>query len=222
MACDKLPAMTDTTAPIDPKTSERKGTRNKLLRAALSLLAEDRGGLAGLSLREITRRIGVSPTAFYRHFPGMEELGLTLIHESGETLCKRLDKASTESPPEDVVHNTVQVFLDFVGEHREIFIMIAREQVGGSKKMRAAISKEIAAISAQLAEGWSFNDLPSISNEQLMRVVNMSISLAIGTLPTILNMGEDDKAEMTQLADELEQQLNLLMHGVVALELEQQ
>lgn len=206
----------------DPKPRERKGTRNKLLRAALSLLAEDRGGLAGLSLREITRRIGVSPTAFYRHFPGMEEMGLTLIHESCETLRERLDKVSAESRPEDVVHNSVQVFLAFVEEHREIFIMIAREQVGGSKNMRAAISREIEAISAQLADGWQFIDLPSIPEQQLFRVVSMSISLAIGTLPRILDMDEDCDREMVLLAEELEQQLNLLVYGVVALEQEQQ
>ena len=85
--------MTEITALPNNKSVQRKGTRDKLLRAALSLLAEDRGGFAGLSLREITRRIGVSPTAFYRHFPGMEELGLTLIHESCETLREQLTKA---------------------------------------------------------------------------------------------------------------------------------
>lgn len=211
--------MTEITALTNNKSVQRKGTRDKLLRAALSLLAEDRGGFAGLSLREITRRIGVSPTAFYRHFPGMEELGLTLIHESCETLREQLDRVSSESPPENMVHNSVRVFLDFVTEHRKIFIMIAREQVGGSKKMRAAISAEIELSSIQLARAWSQGSMPGIPEQQLKRVVSMSISLALATLPQILDMTGDRTQPMQDLGDELEQQLNLLLSGVIALEM---
>ena len=211
--------MTEITALPNNKSVQRKGTRDKLLRAALSLLAEDRGGFAGLSLREITRRIGVSPTAFYRHFPGMEELGLTLIHESCETLREQLDRVSSESQPENMVHNSVRVFLDFVTEHRKIFIMIAREQVGGSKKMRAAISAEIELSSIQLARAWSQGSMPGIPEQQLKRVVSMSISLALATLPQILDMTGDRTQSMQDLGDELEQQLNLLLSGVIALEM---
>jgi AcrR family transcriptional regulator len=210
--------MNETTAITEPKPRQRKGTRDKLLRAALSLLAEDKGGFAGLSLREITRRIGVSPTAFYRHFPGMEELGLTLVHESCETLREQLDRANAESGPEDMVHNTVQVFLDFVREHKKIFILIAREQVGGSKKMRAAISKEVEVTSAQLMQAWVLRDMPGIPGKSQERLVRMSIALAIGTLPQILEMPADSEQEMKALADELEQQLNLLISGVAALD----
>jgi len=211
--------MTEITALPNNKSVQRKGTRDKLLRAALSLLAEDRGGFAGLSLREITRRIGVSPTAFYRHFPGMEELGLTLIHESCETLREQLDRVSSESQPENMVHNSVRVFLDFVTEHRKIFIMIAREQVGGSKKMRAAISAEIELSSIQLARAWNQGSMPGIPEQQLKRVVSMSISLALATLPQILDMTGDRTQSMQDLGDELEQQLNLLLSGVIALEM---
>ena len=219
MPCAKLPTMTEISSIAAPKPRKRKGTREKLLRAALSLLAEDKGGFAGLSLREITRRIGVSPTAFYRHFPGMEELGLTLVHESCETLREQLERVSAESVPEAMVHNTVQVFLDFVREHQEIFILIAREQVGGSRKMRAAISRETEITSIQLARGWQLRDMPGVSIQSLERVVKMSIALAIGTLPQILEMPADCDQEMAVLADELEQQLNLLLSGVAAQEL---
>lgn len=203
---------------VDPKPRQRKGTRDKLLRAALSLLAEDRGGLAGLSLREITRRIGVSPTAFYRHFPGMEELGLTLIHESCETLREQLGRVSIESQAEEIMHNSVQVFLTFVREHWEIFIMIAREQVGGSAKMRAAISREIEATTELLVRDWNLREDHSIPQPQLIRMVGMSITLALSTLPKILAMSADREDEMVEMGDELEQQLNLLLFGVIALE----
>jgi AcrR family transcriptional regulator len=209
--------MTDTTLTTDQKPAKRKNTREKLLKAALSLIAEDRGGLAGLSLREITRRIGVSPTAFYRHFPGMEELGLTLVRESCETLRKHLSETSPDGELHAQVHSTVQVFLAFVVEQRDIFVMIAREQAGGSKKMRAAISNEIELTTQQLVESWLARGLPSMPMEQLQRVVGMSISLAFSTLPAVLDMPEDADKEMASLANELEQQLDLLVLGAAAL-----
>ena len=55
--------------------SERKAaTRRAILDAALRLSADT--GLAGLSLRAVAKEVGVVPTAFYRHFSSMEELGL--------------------------------------------------------------------------------------------------------------------------------------------------
>ena len=53
--------------------------------------------------------------------------------------------------------------------------------------------------------------------EQLQRVVGMSISLAFSTLPAVLDMPEDADKEMASLANELEQQLDLLVLGAAAL-----
>ncbi len=208
--------MTDTTLTSQAPT-KRKNTRDKLLKAALSLVAEDRGGLAGLSLREITRRIGVSPTAFYRHFPGMEELGLTLIHESCEKLRTQLAAVSSDGEMQARVHSTVEVFLTFVVEQRDVFVMIAREQAGSSKKMRAAIGHEIALTEQLLVQAWQERGLPDMPIEQLHRVVSMSISLAFSTLPNVLDMNKNDSEGMAELAAELEQQLALLLLGAAAL-----
>ena len=54
--------------------------RNALLRAAVELVAEH--GVAGLSLREAARRVGVSHAAPYRHFPDRAAL-LSAIAEEG-------------------------------------------------------------------------------------------------------------------------------------------
>ncbi len=38
---------------------------------------------ASLSLREVAREAGIAPTSFYRHFRDVDELGLTMVDESG-------------------------------------------------------------------------------------------------------------------------------------------
>jgi AcrR family transcriptional regulator len=41
----------------------------------------DGRSFVSISLREVTREAGVVPTAFYRHFKDMDELGLALVDE---------------------------------------------------------------------------------------------------------------------------------------------
>ena len=79
-------------------SSRREGkelTRQALLRAALKLLS--RNSFDSISLREVTREAGISPTAFYRHFDGMEELGLVLVEESFGSLRQMLRSEPKDS-----------------------------------------------------------------------------------------------------------------------------
>ena len=62
------------------RDEKKQQTRNTLLEAALSLMSDGRS-FVSISLREVTREAGVVPTAFYRHFRDMDELGLALVDE---------------------------------------------------------------------------------------------------------------------------------------------
>src|ERR1700758_4087926 len=62
------------------REEHKEMTRQALLKAALRLLGQN--SFDSISLREVTREAGISPTAFYRHFDDMEELGLVLVEES--------------------------------------------------------------------------------------------------------------------------------------------
>src|SRR3546814_6535931 len=64
-------------------------TRERLLDAALTRM-NDGHSFPSISLREVTREAGVVPTAFYRHFLDMDELGLALVEECGLTLRRLL------------------------------------------------------------------------------------------------------------------------------------
>lgn len=52
------------------------------MEAAFSQLSAERS-FASLSLREVAREAGIAPTSFYRHFRDVDELGLTMVDESG-------------------------------------------------------------------------------------------------------------------------------------------
>src|SRR2546423_726869 len=66
-----------------------------LFDSALALLENE--SFSSLSLRGVARGAGVAPTAFYRHFASMEELGLALIDDSFRTLREMIRAARAET-----------------------------------------------------------------------------------------------------------------------------
>ena len=73
------------------RQERKQRTREALLDAALEKLEQQ--SFSSLSLRQVTRAAGIVPTAFYRHFDSMQELGLVLIEESFRTLRAMLRTA---------------------------------------------------------------------------------------------------------------------------------
>ena len=55
-------------------------TRKALMNSALELVDEGQH-FSSLSIREVAKRAGVVPNAFYRHFKSLDELGLALGDE---------------------------------------------------------------------------------------------------------------------------------------------
>jgi AcrR family transcriptional regulator len=62
--------------------------RRALVSAAAELAAT--GGAEGVVVREAARRVGVSPSAAYRHFPNREGLLAQVGSEARETLARRM------------------------------------------------------------------------------------------------------------------------------------
>lgn len=76
----------------DGRKSTTKETRRSLVEAAFSQLSAERS-FASLSLREVAREAGIAPTSFYRHFRDVDELGLTMVDESGLMLRQLMRRA---------------------------------------------------------------------------------------------------------------------------------
>lgn len=137
-----------TTRNPSTRRAGKEHTRQALLRAALKLLSQH--SFDSLSLREVTREAGVTPTAFYRHYDDMEQLGLVLVEESfhwwGEMLRAALpvlDPAAIESSLADVV--------PYVHDHTSDLRFIVRERHGGVRRLRRAITRELQLSADELA-----------------------------------------------------------------------
>lgn len=141
--------------------AQKERTRDAILEAALELSQES--GFAQISLRQVTRRAGVVPTAFYRHFDSMEQLGLALVETSFATL-RRMIRDAQQDPAvfDNIIDASAKVLVEAVKFNREHFAFVGRERVGGSQIVRTAIRHELDLFVSELAVVLA--RLPNISN----------------------------------------------------------
>ena len=132
------------------RSASKELTRKALVRAALKLLS--RNSFDSISLREVTREAGISPTAFYRHFDDMEELGLVLVDEAFGTLSTMLRDARTDPGlANDAIKRSVEIVVDHLGRHESHMRFISRERYGGVRRLRLAIRRELQLFADELA-----------------------------------------------------------------------
>ena len=193
---------------------ERKlRTRQAILASALEL-AQDTG-LAGVSLRQVAKEVGIVPTAFYRHFDSVEQLGLVLVDEAFVSLRAMLRDVRREPELAGVIPSSVRILLDHVRRQQSHFRFIARERNGGSPPVRDAIrhaldmfEEELAADVARLpgTEVWSEEDLRTLSR--------MIVHVMVATAERLLDAPRSPDAEAA-IAHEAETQLRMLVVGAL-------
>ncbi|MFE0738032.1 TetR/AcrR family transcriptional regulator [Streptomyces sp. NPDC058855] len=81
------------------KTYHHGDLRNALIGAAVDLATE--GGPERVVLREAARRVGVSPTAAYRHFAGRGELLRTVRSHARRRLAAAMERTAAREPGAD-------------------------------------------------------------------------------------------------------------------------
>ena len=136
--------------------------------AALDLVAK-KAPFSSLSLREVTKKAGVVPTAFYRHFTDMSALGLTLLDESFRTLRQMMREVRQHQlPNEQMIRGSMETYFNYVRNNRTYFLFVSKELYGGSATMRQAIRREIRLFVSELAMDMArFPFLINVSSQDL-------------------------------------------------------
>ncbi|GGY47187.1 TetR family transcriptional regulator [Streptomyces djakartensis] len=149
------------------RQAQKQKTRQALLDAALGLLEEQ--SLSSLGLREVTRAVGVAPTAFYRHFRSTADLGVALVEEALGSLHPMIrTTVSTTGDHEERITRTIELIARHVDGYPAHVRFIARERHGGVQPVREAIRGQLARFAQEVkeelaedpvSEGWSEDDL---------------------------------------------------------------
>ncbi|MEZ5511328.1 MAG: TetR family transcriptional regulator [Gammaproteobacteria bacterium] len=167
-----------------------------LMEAALTLTARSRS-INALGLRELAREAGLNPNTFYRHFKSIDELGLAIIEEMTRQIRQPIRdlrrKAAESVAPTDqagisweenpalnlqkgllVTQQTVKLFLDYVLQNPNAFIMGVRELHGASPVLRQALRKVMVDFAADMAEDIrQLNLLPMLDEAAIQDVATI-------------------------------------------------
>ncbi|KMS82182.1 MULTISPECIES: TetR family transcriptional regulator [Streptomyces] len=195
------------------RQAQKQKTRQAFLDAALALLEEQ--SLSSLGLREVTRAVGVAPTAFYRHFRSTADLGVALVDEALGSLHPMVrTTVSTTGDSEERITRAIELIARHVDAYPAHVRFIARERHGGVQPVREAIRSQLhrfaEEVKAELAKdpeaaGWSDDDLLMLAH---LYVDQMLITASL--FLEALEAPAEERERVTQLAT---RQLRLISIG---------
>ncbi|HEY8302451.1 MAG TPA: TetR family transcriptional regulator [Jatrophihabitans sp.] len=199
------------------RAERKEATRQRLLDVTLQLIGSR--SLDSISLREVARAAGIVPTAFYRHFESMDQLGVELVDECIRPLRQMVrDTRRGVASHGDIIEGTIQVLGEYVAAHADQFGFLIRERYGGVRQVRRAIDTELTLFTSELAVDlarltagydWSTDDL------------EMTAALMVGAmLKVIIDLVEIDvrpagrKAKAAAILERGARQLRLIALGM--------
>lgn len=207
------------------RAQQKEKTRRALIDATFSQLSSEKS-FSGLSLREVCREAGIAPTSFYRHFSGMDELGLTMVDEAGLTLRQLMRQARERiAKGGSVIHTSVDTFMEFVDNNSNVFRLLLRERSGTSAAFRSAVQREVEHFIAELTDylcrgtgSANANDSSNGSVDEISTIDIESVRIEADAMVTIVfNAGAEaldlDHTMCSELAKRTKQQLRLITKG---------
>ena len=192
---------------------QKQRTRGQLIDAALRLSAEK--GFASLSLREITKEVGVTPTAFYRHFHDMDELGLALIDHVGLGLRQLLrDARRSVGSGNSAVRSSVETFIVYVTENANLFRVLQGERQGVSADFRKALFDELGKFIEEVADDLRKR---SVAMNQPLRDHDLAAEAIVAVAFTLGGEALDlPKHKISALTERIIAAIKMILRGALA------
>ncbi len=196
------------------RAERKERTRQALIDGTLDLL-RDRS-FASVSLREVTRAAGIVPTAFYRHFSSMEDLGVALVEDSMRMLRQMLRDARKD-PTVKNAKESLRILVQQIRNHEDHFRFLARERNGGVTEIRKAFATELRMFVSELTidlsrmpgfETWDISDLEMAAD----LIVTTMLTASVG----LLEVDRPGSRNELDIIRKTEQQVRLIVLGMGA------
>ncbi|NMO03975.1 TetR family transcriptional regulator [Gordonia sp. TBRC 11910] len=200
----------------ESRAEKKERTRQALLDTTMALV--DERSFGGLSLREVARGAGIVPTAFYRHFASMEDLGVTLVEDSMRVLRRALrdgrrDLAARQAMP--TAKNSLGILLEHVHNNESQFRFLIRERHGGVLEVRRAIDMELRLFAKELAIDLSrLPDLVTWPPEDLETAAELIVTIMMTAVADLLDGDYRGAAAERDIVARTERQLVMVFLGM--------
>lgn len=101
--------------------------RELIIQAATDIV--EREGLAGLSAREIAKRIGYSPGTLYNVFENLDDLLLTIEARLLDRLTERLAETDASGTPAERIHRLTDTYVAFTQERPKLWNLLIEHRM---------------------------------------------------------------------------------------------
>lgn len=132
-------------------------TRSRIVRHAQELLEEV--GIHGFSLREVARRVGVTPMAVYRHFADKEALVEELLEHGFGRLNDYLQGALEAKEPADRLRDTFYCYLRFATEAPNTYSLVFEHRLRPADRVGRATVPAFRFVVDRVQESMDFGVL---------------------------------------------------------------
>jgi AcrR family transcriptional regulator len=167
-----------------------------------------------VSLRRVTGVVGIVPTAFYRHFASIDEVGMALVDQSFASLRRMLRDVRRTSQVSDIITGSVTVLVQHVHERREHFRFIARERMSGPPVVREAIRHELELFERELATDLArLPNASSWSSDDLRVMANLIVTAMVSTAEAIITAPPERPDVEREIVRTAVQQLRMIVIG---------
>ncbi|MFF0159754.1 TetR family transcriptional regulator [Streptomyces sp. NPDC005263] len=192
---------------------QKQKTRQALLDAALALLEEQ--SLSSLGLREVTRAVGVAPTAFYRHFRSIADLGVALVEEALGSLHPMIRTTVSTADDRDLrIKRAVELIADHVAVYPAHVRFIARERCGGVQPVRQAIRDQLSRFGQEVRDELAKDpESADWDDDDLLMLANLYVDQMLITASLFLDAQESSEEERERVAQVAERQMRLISIG---------
>ncbi|MGM0564680.1 MAG: HTH-type transcriptional repressor FabR [Pseudomonadota bacterium] len=199
---------------MSEQVNRKLRTRKALLDSALEWVSEGRH-FSSLSIREVAKKAGVSPNAFYRHFKDLDELALALVDELGLMLRQLMRQARLRGLAADrMINDSVDFFIEQVQANPNLFRFMAQCMTGGSRGTRAAISHELDYFAKELVADLNrLRVLTHIDAEDLDMIGDLVVNTVAMTITELLDMPAGSENLIRAIREKTVKQVRLIFIG---------
>src|SRR4051794_21651432 len=144
--------MTADAVPLDRRARRRQETIEEVLDIAVEIMTEQ--GVAGLSIGEVARRMGIRPPSLYVYFPSKEAIYDALFargaREIGQLTAteseKLLDNAKPGQPLAEIMLDAARTFVRWTMEHPAYTQLLYWRPVPGFEPSPEAFAPAVAMV----------------------------------------------------------------------------
>lgn len=142
--------MMKTTEPADWREARRRSAHDKIIDAAWSLVSEE--GLAGLTLRDLAHRAGISAPTVYAYFVSKNAIYDAMFGQAATQLAERMAEPFDCDEPREVLVSSAKRFCQFCTESPARYQLLFQRSIPGFEPSPASYAPAVRALAS--AQEW--------------------------------------------------------------------